>query len=217
MSPAAFHHFASSYLALQKVGFELLTCLKPVAMQNIDCWIALLVNRTTFDAAVITAMSPAGRSQLFVYVEIMRRYRDSSVVQTNNASILSVFPEPIRRTTYQLPAVNDPAQLFHLHQLLIATRPVNSEPYSRLDEEFGGDPVAAMQSYFAETINELIRRGFVYQPSSADHVRCTMYGALFAGWSQLWPISLLRRIRRDRVARQLVHEAISSIPIAELN
>ncbi|QDU25471.1 hypothetical protein ETAA8_05390 [Anatilimnocola aggregata] len=216
MPPVLFTHFANSYLALQRVGFELLLCVKAQGMKNVVSHVASLVNRQTLDSAVITALTVVGTPHVFLYVEIFRRYRNGEVVQTNNSPVLMGLPEPAYCTFYQLPQISDPSQLFQIHQLLIERAAPQAEAYLRLDEEFGDNPIACMQTIFEEAVQDEIRRGLFYQPAGTDYARFTVYGSLRAGWSLIFPVSLVRRILRDRRAQQLVQEVTANIPVAEL-
>jgi hypothetical protein len=207
MLKRTFDHFAGSYVALQGIGFELLVCLKmPGAMENVSVAMALLVNRQTRDMAMITAIDADGQEHATHYVEFVRRYRNGDVIQTNNCQALSGLADPPQTTTFRLPSMQDPRQLFQAHQALIARQSPASEPVLRMDEEFSGDAVRYFLEAYPEAFHHAIQQGIFYQPTGGDHVRCTLPGAFRLAWQELWPISAIRRAARDRREQELLAE-----------
>jgi hypothetical protein len=213
MFKETFEHFANSYVALQKCGFDLLICLKmPGPVENVDCSLALLVNRQSRDMAMITAIDASGQSHTLLYVEFVRRFRNGLVLQTNNSQQLSGLPDMPGHTTYRLPQVRDPAQLYLLHCKCVARTVPGAEPVLRLDEEFRGDAIQYLLAVYPEALFDAEQRGIFYRPAGGDHFRCTLYGAFRLSWQEVWPISAIRRRRRDRAARELLEE-LSRTPL----
>jgi len=206
MFQATFDHFANSYIALQKCGFDLLVCLKmPGPIENVDCSLALLVNRPTKDMAMITAIDAEGQNTL-LYVEFIRRFRNGVVLQTNNSKQLSGLPDLPDHTTFRLPQVRDPAELFQLHCKAVARQQPNSEAVLRMDEEFGGDAVQYLLAVYPEALFDAERRGIFHRTPDGQYFRTTFPGAFRLAWQELWPISAIRRSKRDRQARELLEE-----------
>jgi len=204
MFQATFDHFANSYIALQKCGFDLLVCLKmPGPIENVDCSLALLVNRQTKDMVMITAIDAEGQTTL-LYVEFIRRFRNGVVLQTNNSRQLSGLPDMPDHTTFRLPQVHDPAELFQLHCKCVARQQPNSEAVLRMDEEFGGDAVQYLLAVYPEALFDAQRRGIFYL--AGNDFRATLPGAFRLAWQELWPISAIRRRKRDREAKALLEE-----------
>jgi hypothetical protein len=161
------------------------------------------VNRQTKDMVMITAIDAEAQNTL-LYVEFVRRYRNGIVLQTNNSQNLSGLPDMPGHTTFRLPQVRDPAQLFQLHCKCVALEQPNSEPVLRLDEEFGGDAVQYLLAVYPEALIDAERRGIFYR--AGNDFRTTFPGAFRLAWQELWPVSVIRRSKRDRIARELLDE-----------
>jgi hypothetical protein len=63
-----------------------------------------------------------------------------------------------------------------------------------------------LEADLIEELDSQIETGYLWRSESAGQYRATLKGAIAMGWNELWPISSIRRARRDRRARRLLAE-----------
>ena len=141
-----------------------------------------------------------------LHVEFVSRYRDGTLIQTNNAQPLSAFPNPAQATTTRLPTVTDPRQLYRIHRAVVTQQAVASPKSFRLDEEFGGDPLAYMVFAIRDELQHATETGFLRYLPAEDLFRATLKGAYLMSWQELWPLKGIRLSRRLRKSQQVLAE-----------
>lgn len=190
-------------------GFEPVTGLTlPSQTPNVKAVLLLLANRQTKDAAMASAMyaiTPAGMRRSVFYVAFATRFRDGSVVQTNNSGVPGSFPPRPGHTVGRLPSVQDAARLYRLHRALVA-RSGSGRKVFRLDEEFRGDAAAYAAATMVEELEDAARAGYMALSPDGETYRPTLKGAFLMTWKQLWPTKGILRAARDRTARRLIAE-----------
>lgn len=195
--------FADSYECLTKLGFDLVGVFGlPKLVTNVQSISALYVNRRTCVVAYTSFI--VGTAAVLRYAEFITRYKDGTVVQTNNSAEIGAFPTPAHVHTLQFWDIQEVATLHDLHRFHEA-RHQKSPPINRVDDEFGGNleryiAVAAMDEEFARQLETgyLVRCSGGYRP--------TLKGAVIMTWQLLWPFKAIRKSRRQRNAQQLMGE-----------
>ena len=138
-------HFDDVTDELTAIGFDSVAGLAlPRQMANVKAVILMFANRTTKDAAIATAiyadkLDPPLQT---AYVEIISRYRDGTLVQTNNSNQIGAFPTKQGVTTTQISTVTKADRLYRVHQALAERHGSSAGKLQRLDEEFHGDAAA---------------------------------------------------------------------------
>lgn len=205
------NHFAKVTRELTPIGFEVVAGFAlPRHVPMAKGVVLLLAHRRHKDMAIVTAIytqAPGDITRLqAAYTEIMRRHRDETVQQTNNSSTMNSFKYPRSIRTDQFPQVTDAGELYQLHLAVVDRYGTGSMSAFPLDEEYRGD----VRGYFAgDLIDEMesqIESGYVWRSDNEGVYRATLKGAIAMGWNELWPISAMRRARRDRQARRLLAE-----------
>jgi hypothetical protein len=194
---------------LRPAGFEPVAGLAaPEQAPKVRAILLLLANRKARDLAMATTMyadSTAGPPRRSFYVEFVSRFRDGTVVLTNNTSQAGVFgPRPTHTAGY-FPAVKEADRLYRLHQQLVARHPAGAKVL-RLDEEFGGDARAAVAASMVEEMEAQVKIGYLYLSTHEQVYRPTCKGAFLMTWKLLWPLNAIRKARRERAAARLTAE-----------
>jgi hypothetical protein len=203
-------YFAETTEALRPLGFEVRGGVSmPNQVPRVRALLVLLTNRAAREAALVTTMfaiQKDGPGLATAYVEVITRFRDGTLVQTNDSEVLGSFPPRPATTTTQFPNLDDPAQLVRLHRALVERHGSDSPRVLRVDEEFGGDPVTYLKASLAEELEGQLTTGYLHHPDGSEFFRPTWKGAFLMTWGQLWPIKGIRAARRARKARQLLAE-----------
>lgn len=202
--------FSAATRQLGAVGFEVLSGFGlPRQMPNVKAVVLLFANRATKDMAMATAIygeAADGSTLQTHYVEIASVFRDETVVQTNNCDQLSAFRARPPVHTTQFPQVADAARLFRLHAALCRRFAPAALKAMPLDEEFGGDAQAYLAAALREELDRQIPTGYMERDEAAGIYRPTVKGAFLMTWGELFPFKQIRRLRRDRQARELLAE-----------
>ena len=202
-------HFRKVTKTLRPLGFEVVEGLAlPNQTPRVKALVLMYANRTEKDAAIAAVMyakAPDGTKLQTAYVEIISRYRDGTLVQTNNSSQLGAFKARPGVTTTQFPTVRDAARLYRLHQAL-AEQHGGSRKSLRLDEEFHGDAVAYLTWALVDELDGQIDTGYMYLSPQERLYRPTWKGAFLMTWGQLWTFKAIRQQRRAARARRLIDE-----------
>ena len=199
------NYLAEAYRELTADGFELVgTMFLPDMVPNVKALFAIYANRPSADmamSAIMVAQSGMGGELRTSYVEFVRRYDDSVVVQTNNSSELSSFKRMPGEYTNKFWQVRDIRQLYRLHQLLSDRFRQRGQPTFRMDSEFGGDAVQYVaQAVLQETFRDQVGTGYLSEDSNG--FRPTMKGAWIMAWQELWPVKGIRRWREKQRAER---------------
>jgi len=196
-------HFAECYESLAKLGFDLVGVFGlPKLVPNVQSISAFYMNRRTNVVSNTSFVMSA--AAVVRYVEFVTRYKDGTVVQTNNCAEIGAFPTPAHVHTLQFWDIQEVATLHDLHRFHEA-RHQKSPPINRLDDEFGGNleryiAVAAMDEVCARQLET----GYLVDCSGG--YRPTLKGAVIMTWQLLWPFKAIRKSRRQRNAEQLLGE-----------
>lgn len=201
-------HFDAVTEEMARVGFVPVAGLAvPRQVQHVKAVLLMFVNRTTRDAAIATAiyadqLDPPLQT---TYVEIVSRFRDGTVVQTNNSHQMSAFPKREGFTTTYLPRITEADRLYRIHQVIAERKSPDGIRILRLDDEFRGDAVEYLSHALREELEGQIGTGYLFR-SSEEVYRPTWMGALLMCWGQLPPFKQMRCARRDRIEQQLLDE-----------
>lgn len=202
-------HFDNASEELAAAGFEQVAGLAlPRHTPNVKAIILAFANRTTKDTAIATAiyadkLIPPLQT---AYVEIISRYRDDILVQTNNSKQIGAFPHKTTTTNTQLPTIQRADRLYRIHQAIAERSAGSAVKVLRLDEEFHGDAAAYMTRAMREELDGQILTGYMYLASGGEVFRPTWKGAFLMCWALLFPWKQIRFARRDRKERRLLAE-----------
>jgi hypothetical protein len=201
-------YFHTTSWALAQQGFEIITGMfLPSQVENVIVALIFLVNRHEKDAAICVAMhnNAPGMSQTVFHLEFVTRYRDGRVVQTNNAANLNAFPIPPECTNSYLPSVQDPVQLYRVHQA-ICRRYGGGKKIIKLDEQYAGDALRYMTDAIIEELEAATKAGYMRHLESEGIYRPTVLGAIKMTYGELWPYKGVRLRWRAYRERQLLTE-----------
>ena len=202
-------HFDDVTEELARVGFEPVAGLAlPRQMANVKAVILMFANRTTKDAAIATAifadlLDPPLQT---AYTEIVSRYRDDIVVQTNNSNQIGSFPMKEGVTNTQFPTIKQADRLYRIHQALCERHGSTAGKVLRLDEQFNGDAAAYLAFAMREELTGQIDTGYMFLASGGEVFRPTLKGAFLMCWALLPPWKQIRFARRDAKERRLLEE-----------
>lgn len=202
-------HFDDVTDELAAIGFDSIAGLAlPRQMANVKVVILMFANRKTKDAAIATAiyadkLDPPLQT---AYVEIISRYRDGTLVQTNNSNQIGAFPTKQGVTTTQFPTVTKADRLYRVHQALAERHGSSAGKLQRLDEEFHGDAAFYLARAIREELEGQIDSGYMFLASGGEVFRPTWKGAFMMCWALLFPWKQIRFARRDRKAARLLEE-----------
>jgi hypothetical protein len=202
-------HFRIVTRALEREGFEVVAGLAlPRQMPNVKAVMLAFVHWENKDMAISPVMyaETAGEPLKAAYVEIVSRYRDDTMVQTNNAQVLSAFNPPEDSTTTQFPSVKNAGRLYGLHLGMCEKHDSNAKKYLRFQEEFDGDPVEYLRFAMLEELDGQVEEGTMYLSKSEKVYRPTWAGAFKFVWQELPPWVWIRKARRKSKAQRLIDE-----------
>ncbi len=202
-------HFKNACDELMPLGFEYVIGLRlPQMSDNVMAILIVLVNREASDAAA--AISIYSKANEFwdlqtSYVEYSTRFQSGVTVNTQNSTALSAFPPAEQTQNYRFPTVRDARRLYEVHQRLLNEQNLAAKVL-RLDQEFGGDAVAFVRAGLHQEMVDAAKDGYLYLTSDSKSFRATIKGALLMTWQELFPCKQLRRLYRDRQAKQKLAE-----------
>jgi hypothetical protein len=202
-------HFDAVTVEMARVGFEPVAGLAlPRQTPNVKAVILMFANRATKDAAIATAIY-ADKLQpplQTAYVEIVSRFRDGRIVQTNNSHQMGAFPEKEGITTTYLPSVPEADRLYRIHLAIGERAADNAVKVLRLDEDFRGDARAYLACGLREELERQIDTGYLFLDSANEVFRPTLKGAFLMCWAMLFPWKQLRFANRNRKEKRLLEE-----------
>ena len=202
--------------ALETLGFELLSGLfVPSVEKRVKLIVLLFTNRRTNVGASINLVflnRSRGnnwkiRQQFVMYAS---RFRDGTAIATITSKDLSAFPPRQRQLVTILPTKLSPSRLLAIHQCL-QRRLTSSLPYSRIEEEFGGDVLKASAAQVNEEFSDHVNAGYLRLPRDGVY-RFTLKGAFLVIWKQFWPWGWIRRLQARAYERQLREEFAAELP-----
>lgn len=208
-----FHHTS---WALAQQGFEIVTGMfLPSQVENLVVALIYMVHRQELDTVIAVAMhnQAVGMSATMFHTEFVTRYRSGCVVQTANAQALNAFPVPPQCFNSYFPSIRDPVELYRLHQA--QCRIHGSGPkLLKMDEQFGGDPLAYMASALVEELDAAVSAGYMQLDAAASQYRPTLKGAVLMTYGELWPMKGVRLRRRANRERQMLADLAYHATIA---
>lgn len=189
-----------------ELGFAEPTLVQmPDAAPQVTAYLIMLVNRETGDKAMVTVM--IGQSfplHLQVsYVEFSTRFETGEMFDTLNSPEVLAFPPGPTSVRTQVPALNDPRQLYRLHTFVMnkqgfSGKKVLYEPGQALDYFVHNDHIG--------TCEEQVERGWLYYDEGRDTYRYTFKGAYWVTWGLMQPFKALRKIALGKRARKILRE-----------
>lgn len=197
---------------LEAVGFRSVGKLAlPNAVEHVRSFAEMFVQDSSKEAALATFIYGMVQNQVFQrvrLVDLTTRLRGGRVVavNTSNADEPGAFEPDGDERTFGLPDLKNLRQLTEAHRKLAAAHGEGGRPYSRLDEEFRGDPAAYLAAVFPEAYAKAEKQGLLRFDERRDCWRPTAFGAFKLTWQNLWPFNWLRRAARRRAGRRLMRE-----------
>lgn len=202
-------HFDTVTEEMARVGFEPVAGLAlPRQMPDVKAVLVMFANRTTKDAAIATAiyadkLDPPLQTS---YVEIISRFRDGRMVQTNNSQQMGAFPMKEGVSTIYFPSVQRADRLYRVHQALADRFARDAVKVLRLDEEFHGDAAAYLTRALREELEGQIDTGYMFLSPDGEVFRPTIKGAFLMCWALLFPFKQIRFARRDAKEKRILEE-----------
>jgi hypothetical protein len=205
---------------LVSMGFESEACFTiEGAVPNVTSHVSLGVNRKTGQAvtAVVMITQPQGDKPPVIktHTEFLTRLATGQSVTTSNAVDLGAF-KPIKGIeTLSAPQVQEPGQLYQLHQWR------ESKLLDASAERFVPAQGATMNWFadgYEESIARQVKTGYVQaDPSEPTIYSPTVQGAFAMTWAQLPPMKQMRRSAEDKRAggqlRQAIANPMASAPV----
>jgi hypothetical protein len=196
--------------SLAPLGFELVTGMAlPGHVVNVKALVFLWVNRQakdTVDAACIYVDTPKGSQWKMSYIGVSTRFRDGTVLRTNNAGLVGSFPKRPGFFPQSFPMIKDAGRLYRLHQARLERHDAGSDKILRLDEEFHGNAAAYQARIGLDELEDATNAGFLQLSADGKLYRPTWKGALLMTWGQCWPIKWIRGRLRLGQAKRLLAE-----------
>lgn len=195
------------------LGFEPQPCVAlPDPMPNVKAVTQLWIHPDRRDAALVSAIfgvSPqVPKSQQIYYTEFLSRFasEDVRVIQTNNVGTVSAFPDLPNELTFRFPMVKSVAQLERLHRKVVERHEPRARRIVSLTDKFKGDLEAYIRWVLIDSYRKQEGTGYLVRDDGCNFWRPTVKGAYLMTWSQLWPMSMILKLRMKARARQLLHE-----------
>lgn len=177
----------------------------PNAAPNVTGYLILLANRPAGDMAMVTVL--VGDNGLVrekaSFVEFSTGSVDGPSFDTNNTDQLNAFPPGPETTRTQACAVADVAELYQLHQHVMA-----AHGFDGPREVYPSDaPCEWLAEHGFERMYEVnAARGWLARTRDREAFVPTLLGAYLMTWGMLPPVSWVRKLRASRQAARLVDE-----------
>lgn len=151
-----------------------------------------------------TLVSIAGGDEEVVYTEFSRLYQDGSILDVNNAPVVSAYPDMDVKIMARLPGLQDPAALRAAFNHLASTLRNSALPANAAEL----DCFDVIRDYIEKESDELVRMGYCHPEVDASGNRSlTLKGAYLMTWGQLAPGNWIRKFLDARYARRLLQTA----------
>ncbi len=193
------------------LGFEPSPCVAlPDPMPNVRAITQLWIHPERRDAALVSAIfgvsaEAAGNIQTY-YTEFLSRYAsdDVTLIQTNNAQMISAFAPLSNELTFRFPQVTSVRQLDRLHRKLTERHAPSGRKVVSLHDQHHGDLQAYIRWALIDSYRKQEGTGYLVFQEAENSWRPTVKGAYLMTWSQLWPMSMLLKWRMHHQARHLI-------------
>lgn len=148
-----------------------------------------------------TLVSITGGDEEVVYAEFSRLYRDGSILDVNNAPVVSAYPDMDVKIMARLPGISEPADLHAAFKRLAAALHNSAPPANAAELDCFG----VIRDYIEKESDELVKMGYCHPEVDASGNRAlTLKGAYLMTWGQLAPGNWIRRFLDARYARRLL-------------
>jgi hypothetical protein len=199
--------------ALLGLGYEPQSCVAlPEPMPDVVAIGQLWIHPERKDAALVSAIfgtNPGVASPMQTYyTEILSRFtsEDVAVIQTNNAQMVSSFPDLPNELTFRFPMVTSLNTLDRLHQKLVKQHAPPAKKIVSLTDEFRGDMTKYVRAVLVESYRKQEGTGYLRYNADRNFWQPTVKGAYLMTWGQLWPMSAILKSRIKSRATQLLRE-----------
>jgi hypothetical protein len=203
-------YFELTVPKLAALGFEQEACFTVEnAVPNVTSHVSLGINRKSGQAVIATVMVTAQQGDkppvVKEHVEFLTRLATGQSITTNNSVDLGAFKPTKEVDNLSAPNLQDPAQLYQLHQWR------DSKFASASAERFLPAPGAALPWFadgYEESIAKQVKTGYVQADSSNPSMYSpTIQGAYAMTWGQLPPMKQMRRTAADKRAEEQIRQA----------
>jgi hypothetical protein len=126
---------------------------------------------------------------------------DGTEFITGNANILAGVPRRKDRVGIWMPEIQDPSDLYELHQRLVKAFCPRPKEYN-----VDGKPGQYMNKYSANEIAHWAEKGYYKLDAKADVFRLTWKGAVLIAWKMLWPLKPIRRAWRKHQTNKILRK-----------
>jgi hypothetical protein len=202
--PDVLNYFYWAVEALRPVGFVPSAYVAlPQQVPNVQAFLVMLVNPYAGDKAMVTAMygTQSGVPRLSTrYLEFSTRYEDGRWVDTLNSKTLGSFKESPEGTKTQAPSVQDPQELYRLHQYVMA----KAVPGGKKVLYGEGEAVPYLSRVMIESYDRQVKYGWLALERTGGVYRPTWLGAYMMTWGLLWPMTAIRRFRMEQKEREVL-------------
>lgn len=148
-----------------------------------------------------TLVSITGAAEEVVYTDFSRLYEDGSILDVNNAPVVSAYPDMKIKIMARLPKIQEPAALHAAFLQLAGTLQNSAAPANARDL----DCFSAIRDFIERESDELVRRGYCHADIDVSGSRSlTLKGAYLMTWGQLAPGNWIRKALDARYARRLL-------------
>lgn len=152
-------------------------------------------------AMLVTINSPVRN---MTYLEFCQVFADDSVLDVNNADVVSAYPAMKQKTMLRYPAVNDPATLLDIFRK-IRKRMAQQLPVKDWDPANG---IAVVEDALARESDELVRLGYSREAVDDEGQRgLTIKGAYLMTWKNVFPGKQVQDWLDLRRARRILRQA----------
>jgi len=169
-------------------------------MRNMTTRVGLFEKISTRQQAIVVGMYMDTEPTKLIshYVEILAKYADGRTLLVNNSPMIPAYAPVSGKTMEQFPGVSDPRRLARLHEKLLAR-----DTGARLQEiDRGPDAAAFLTQALIKEMEQQIPLGYLRR--EGDAYRPTVLGAALMTWTQLPPLSWIRRASIRRRAEALI-------------
>jgi hypothetical protein len=186
-------------------GFEPLGAYYLGALvSNVRSFLVLAGNRSAHDLALVAVTyteTARGVELQQQHIEYSTRFRDGTIIDTNNSEELSAWTPPPEQHVLSLPWIQDVRYLYRVHQAAVG----HWCPGGIKEWRPGEDPGAYLREALVEEVARQVPKGYVYRDAAGDF-RPTVKGAVLMTWKNLWPVPAIRKARRRRRGERLLRE-----------
>ncbi|MEM6333531.1 MAG: hypothetical protein AAF823_09365 [Planctomycetota bacterium] len=199
---------AGMITALDRIGFVEIARCNASFLPNVDSMFALFALENGSHLAMVAEMTPHANETMPApetkrYVEFSTEYTDDREVNTNNSPDLPSADSLKSKTTYGLPDVADPEELWRLHQTAVD---LHRQRASIRPAPMDRDPVDFLIDQMRGEFQKKVDKG-LYVTRETDVYTPTLRCAYLMTLGELPPFKQLRRSAANRRARNLKAEA----------